>query len=318
MSTEELEGRDPSNEPDVLIDIRKVKVDEIYVDVEKLDAQLSLFAKVGDLLQVMAGVHVSLGKVEVDIKGVEVEAKMTVRLEQLYDILDRAFATLDRNPEILESVVQTVGNAVDDVSDLGEKALGPGGAVSQTLDDVGQAAQQAVQPGGAVSEAAGGLTDAAGQALGPGGAVGQLGQSVGQLGQGLEQGVGQLGQGLGQGVGQLGQGLGQGVGQLGQGLGQDVGQAAQGLGQAAGQAGQAAGGAAGQAGQQAGQQVGQAVGQAGQAAGQTAQQPGAGTQDVSKEDLLKLARQLEIPGRSKMSKKDLAAAIQSRGQGAPA
>jgi len=300
MSTEELEGRDPSGEPDVLIDIRKVKVDEIYVDVEKLEAQLSLFAKVGDLLQVTAGVHASLGKVEVDIKGVEVEAKMTVRLEQLYDILDRTFATLDRNPQILESVVQTVGNAVDDVSDLGEKALGPGGAVSQTLDDVGQAAQQAVQPGGAVSEAAGGLTDAAGQALGPGGAVGQLGQSVGQLGQGLEQGVGQLGQGLGQGVGQLGQGLGQ-----------DVGQAAQGLGQAAGQAGPAAGGAVGQAGQQAGQ----AAGQAGQAAGQTAQQPGAGAQDVSKEDLLKLARQLEIPGRSTMSKKELAAAIQSQGQG---
>jgi hypothetical protein len=274
MSTEELEGRAPSDEPDVLIDIRKVKVDEIYVDVEKLDAHLALRAKVGDLLQVTAGVHVSLGKVEVDIKGVEAEAKMTVRLEQLYEILDRALTTLDHNPQILESVAKTVDNAVDDVSNLGEKALGPGGAVSQTLDDVGQAAQQAVQPGGAVSEAAGGLTDAAGQALGPGGAVGQLGQSVGQLGQGL---------------------------------GQDAGQAAQGLGQAAGQAGQAAGGAAGQAGQQAGQ--------TGQAAGQTAQQPGAGTQDVSKEDLLKLARQLEIPGRSKMSKQDLAAAIQSQGQG---
>jgi hypothetical protein len=292
MSSEELEGRQPSGEPDVLIDIRKVKVDEIYVDVEDLDAHLALRAKLGDLLQVMAGVHVSLGKVEVDIKGVEVEAKMNVRLEQLYDILDRALTTLDRNPEILESVAKTVDNAVDDVSDLGEKALGPGGAVSQTLDDVGQAAQQAVQPGGAVSEAAGGLTDAAGQALGPGGAVGQLGQSVGQLGQGL----------------------GQGVGQLGQGLGQDVGQAAQGLGQAAGQAGQAAGGAAGQAGQQAGQ----AAGQAGQAAGQTAQQPGAAIEDVSKEDLLKRARELDIAGRSKMSKEELAAAIQSQGQGAPA
>jgi hypothetical protein len=322
MSTEELEGRQPSGEPDVLIDIRKVKVDEIYVDVEKLEAQLALFAKVGDLLQVMAGVHVSLGKVEVDIKGVEVEAKMTVRLEQLYDILDRALTTLDRNPQILESVAKTVDNAVDNVSDLGEKALGPGGAVSQTLDDVGQAAQQAVQPGGAVSEAAGGLTDAAGQALGPGGAVGQLGQSVGQLGQGLGQGVGQLGQGLGQGVGQLGQGLGQDVGQAAQGLGQAAGQAGQAAGGAVGQAGQQAGQAAGQAGQQAGQaagqagqQAGQAAGQAGQAAGQTAQQPGAGTQDVSKEDLLKLARQLEIPGRSRMSKEELAAAIQSQGQG---
>jgi hypothetical protein len=289
MSSEQLEGRAPSGDPDVCVDIRKVKVDEIYVDVEQLEAHLALRAKLGNLLQVVAGVHCSLGKVEVDIKGVEVQAKLTVRLEQLYEILDRALTTLDRNPQILESVAKTVDDAVGDIGDLGKQALGPGGAVSQTLDDVGQAAQQAVQPGGAVSQAAGGLTDAAGQALGPEGAVGQLGQDVGQLGQGL----------------------GQGVGQLGQGLGQDVGQVAQGVGQAAGQAGQAAGGAAGQAGAQAGQQAGQAVGQAGQQAGNA-------TQDVSKEDLLKRARELEIAGRSTMSKKELAAAIQSQGQGGAA
>jgi hypothetical protein len=278
MSSEQLEGRAPSGDPDVCVDIRKVKVDEIYVDVEKLEAHLALRAKLGNLLQVVAGVHCSLGKVEVDIKGVEVQAQLTVRLEQLYEILDRALTTLDRNPQILESVAKTVDDAVGDIGDLGKQALGPGGAVSQTLDDVGQAAQQAVQPGGAVSQAAGGLTDAAGQALGPEGAVGQLGQDVGQLGQGLGQGVGQV---------------------------------AQGVGQAAGQAGQAAGGAAGQAGAQAGQQAGQAVGQAGQQAGNA-------TQDVSKEDLLKRARELEIAGRSTMSKKELAAAIQSQGQGGAA
>jgi pyruvate carboxylase len=69
---------------------------------------------------------------------------------------------------------------VGDVGDLGEKALGPGGAVTKTLGGVGQAAQQAVKPGGAASQAVGGLTDAAGQALGPDSAVGQLGGTLGQ------------------------------------------------------------------------------------------------------------------------------------------
>jgi hypothetical protein len=155
------------------VDIRKVKVDEIYVDVEQLEAHLALRAKLANLLQVVAGVHVSLGEVEVDISGVEAEALLKVRLENLYDILDRALSTLDRNPEILESLVHTVDDAVGDIGQLGEKALGPGGGLTQTLDDVGQAAEQA---------------------LGPGGAVGQLGQIVGQLGQELGQGVGQLGQ----------------------------------------------------------------------------------------------------------------------------
>jgi hypothetical protein len=179
MSSAELEGRAPSGEPDVIVDIRKVKVDEIYVDVEHLDAHLALRAKLANLLQVVAGVHVHLGRVEVDIMGVEAEAQMKVRLENLYDILDRALTTLDRNPQILESLVHTVDDAVGDIGNLGQKAFGPGGAASQTLGDAGQAAQQAVQPGGTASQALGGLTDAAGQALG--------GEQAGDATQGLEQ-----------------------------------------------------------------------------------------------------------------------------------
>jgi hypothetical protein len=34
LSSRHLEGREPSHDPDVFVDIRKVKVDEIYVDVE--------------------------------------------------------------------------------------------------------------------------------------------------------------------------------------------------------------------------------------------------------------------------------------------
>jgi hypothetical protein len=158
LSSDQLEGREPSHEPDVFVDIRKVKVDEIYVDVEQLEAHLALRAKLANLLQVVAGVHISLGKVEVDISGVEAEALLKVRLENLYDILDRALTTLDRNPEILESLVKTVDDTVGDVGDLGEKALGPGGAVSQ---------------------------------LG-----GSLGQVVGDVGQGLGQVAGDLRQGL--------------------------------------------------------------------------------------------------------------------------
>src|SRR4029453_5538285 len=271
LSSQQLEGREPSHDPDVFVDIRKVKVDEIYVDVEQLEAHLALRAKLANLLQVVAGVHVHLGKGGGEISGVEAEALLKVRLENLYDILDRALTTLDRNPEILESLVKTVDDTVGSIGELGQEALGPGGGLTKTLDDVGQAAQQAVQPGGAASEALGGLTDAAGQALGPGGAVGQLGQRVGQLGQGLGQGVGQLGQGLGQGVGQLGQGVGQAT----QGLGEDGGRLAGHASQAAGQAGQDMGRAPGQAEQDVGQLGGQVASAAqGGAGGVSGEQQG--------------------------------------------
>jgi hypothetical protein len=138
MSTEQLQGRAPSGEPDVVVDIRKVKVDEVYVDVEHLEAHLALRASLANLLQVVAGVHVHLGKVEVVITGVEAEALLEVRLENLYDILDRALTTLDRNSEILESLVDTADNAVGEIGNVGHKALGSGGAVGQVAGGLGQ------------------------------------------------------------------------------------------------------------------------------------------------------------------------------------
>jgi hypothetical protein len=45
-----LEGRPPSPEPDVFMDIPKVQVEEVYLDVEGLDAHLSLRTKLGNLL----------------------------------------------------------------------------------------------------------------------------------------------------------------------------------------------------------------------------------------------------------------------------
>jgi hypothetical protein len=70
----------------------------------------------------VAGVHVSLGEVEIDIAGVEAEAQLEVRLEKLYDILDRALSTLYRNPEILESLMKTVDDTVGSIGDIGGKA----------------------------------------------------------------------------------------------------------------------------------------------------------------------------------------------------
>ena len=70
----------------------------------------------------MAGVHVHCGKVELDIKGVDAQAMLKVRLENLYDILDRALTTIDRNPQILEALLKTVDTAVDDIGQTADGA----------------------------------------------------------------------------------------------------------------------------------------------------------------------------------------------------
>ena len=68
-------------EPDVLLDVPVVKVDEITFEVEELRARILLQAEVLDLLKLNVGADVFIGHVGLEIKGVEAQALLKVRLE---------------------------------------------------------------------------------------------------------------------------------------------------------------------------------------------------------------------------------------------
>src|ERR687894_993960 len=105
--------------PDVLIDVPVVKVDEIDLEVDDLRAQVAVLAEVKDMVQLSVGADVSLGKVELKIEGVEAQALLKARLDNVGAILERVALTLDRNPKLLESV----GKAVEDVGGGAQRTL---------------------------------------------------------------------------------------------------------------------------------------------------------------------------------------------------
>jgi len=182
-----------SDEPDVLLDVPVAKVDEIHFELDDLHARISLHAEVLDLVRLSVGVQAELGKVDLDMKGVEAQALLRVRLDHVTAIIDRVLTTLDRNPQLVESLGRTV------------EQIGSG--AQSALQDVGQGAGGAVED---VGEGAGGAVKDVGK--GAGGAVDDVGKGAGQA-------VGDVGQGAGQAVGGLGQGAGQALGGLGGGGG---------------------------------------------------------------------------------------------------
>jgi hypothetical protein len=205
---------DPKNipdGPDVLIDVPVVKIDLIDFELDDLRAQIAVRAEVKDMVQLSVGADVSLGKVELKIEGVEAQALLKARLHNVSAILERVALTLDRNPELLQSV----GKAVEEV----------GGGANKTLEGAGKAVED-------VGEGAEGAVQDVGQGAGQGvGQIGQgAGQAVGQVGQGAGQAVGDIGQGANQALEGVGQGAQQGVQGLGQGAQQLTGQLAQGGG----------------------------------------------------------------------------------------
>ena len=154
------------SDPDVVLQIPQAKVEQIYVEVDDLDASVSLRARLGSLLQLDVGVQAQLGTVKIDIKGVQAEAMLEVRLEELRGILDSALRTIERNPQIIESLVKTVDTAVNQVGQTAQQALGPQGPLARTLDHVGQTAQEALGPDGPLSQTLQQTTQQVGQQLG--------------------------------------------------------------------------------------------------------------------------------------------------------
>jgi hypothetical protein len=176
---------DIADGPDVLVDAPVVKVDEIDLDVDELHAQVAVMAQVRKLVNISVGADVRLGEVELKIEGVEAQALLKARLDNVSAILERVLTTLDRNPELLRSV----GRAVEQA----------GGGAGKMLDESGDAVED-------VGEGAGGALEGIGQGAG---------QGVGQLGQGASQGLQGVGQGASRGVEGAGKGVQQAAGQLG-------------------------------------------------------------------------------------------------------
>jgi hypothetical protein len=166
-----------SGEPDVLLDVPVLKVEEINLTVEGLRAHVAVLAELAELVKLSVGADVSLDKVELEIKGVEAQVLLKVRLEQVRAILDKALSTIGENPEILQSLVRTVDRTLGEVGGAAREAVGEGGAVSQLTGGVGEAAGQAVgQVGQTANEAVGQVTDQVGSLLEE--SVNEAGQTV--------------------------------------------------------------------------------------------------------------------------------------------
>ena len=208
----------PSEGPDVHLNVPVLKVDEISLEVDNLEAHVSLVAQVLDMLKLNVGADVYLGKVELEIKGVEAEAELDVRLDNVAVIVNRVLTTLDRNPEILQHIGRGVESAARDIgagtgSAVGELGKGAGSAV----EDVGEGA------GGAVQEVG----------KGAGGAVEDVGKGAGSAVQDVGEGAGGAVENVGEGAADTARDVGRGAGGAVEDVGRGAGGAAEGAGEAA-------------------------------------------------------------------------------------
>lgn len=160
-----------AQQPDVLLDIPNLSVDEITLEVNNLKAKISLDARVANLVQISAGVDAGIDNVKLSIKGVKAQATLIVRLENVRAVLERTLQTLDNNPQIVTGLPDTVDNTVGTV----------GGVANNAVNTVGNVATTALRNGELLDLARAGLTEVSKTVNATGQTVRQVRDRSGQL-----------------------------------------------------------------------------------------------------------------------------------------
>ena len=106
---------DSVGDPDLQLDVPALSIEEIDLEVEDLQVRLSIQAELADLVKIKVGLDAELGKVKLGIKGVEAEAQLKARLDNVRAIFSEVLSSLQHNPQFFREPVNT--EAVDETND---------------------------------------------------------------------------------------------------------------------------------------------------------------------------------------------------------
>ena len=94
-------------EPDLQLDVPALSIEEIELEVEDLQVHLSIQAELADLVKIKVGLDAELGEVKLGIKGVQAEAQLKARLDNVRAIFGEVLASLQHSPRFFRQPSDT-------------------------------------------------------------------------------------------------------------------------------------------------------------------------------------------------------------------
>ncbi len=130
-----------SGDPDVLLDIPVLKVEEIDLEVDDLRAHISVRADLANLVNINIGVDAYLNHLKLRIKGVEAQVQLKVRLDKILGTIERALSAIEANPDLLNQQTRR--------EEPGDQSGG------QNAESAGETSEQTQPPVPGIPDAAG-------------------------------------------------------------------------------------------------------------------------------------------------------------------
>jgi pyruvate/2-oxoglutarate dehydrogenase complex dihydrolipoamide acyltransferase (E2) component len=112
---EDREARLVGDDPDVVLDVPTLNIEELDLEVEDLRAHVSVRAEVANFVNINIGVDAYLDKVKLGIKGVEAQVLLKVKLERILGTIDRALSAIEQNPGLLDDRMREEGGDVAEI-----------------------------------------------------------------------------------------------------------------------------------------------------------------------------------------------------------
>jgi pyruvate/2-oxoglutarate dehydrogenase complex dihydrolipoamide acyltransferase (E2) component len=114
-------------DPDVQLDIPTLRVEKIDLEVEDLQARVSIRAELADLVNINIGLDVDLGEVKLQIQGVEAEAQLKARLDNVRAIFSEVLASLQYNPQFFRQALGPTDQTTETLGQTGDTSSPPTG-----------------------------------------------------------------------------------------------------------------------------------------------------------------------------------------------
>ena len=102
-------------EPDLQLDVPSLSVEEIELEVEDLQVHLSIQAELADLVRINIGLDAVLGEAKLGVKGVEAQAQLKARLDNVRAIFSEVLASLQHSPQFFRQPSETATPEADNV-----------------------------------------------------------------------------------------------------------------------------------------------------------------------------------------------------------
>lgn len=99
------ESAEPVEEPDILLDVPSLKVEELNLEAEQVRVRVSFGAELADMVKINVGLEAEVDGLELEAKGIEAEAQLKARLSNVQAIFSQVLTTLDNNPSLARDMI---------------------------------------------------------------------------------------------------------------------------------------------------------------------------------------------------------------------